>query len=125
MGAGTGTGANANKYYYRLRIITPGGMFYSSIKEVSPDGQGKLMIYPNPAVSHISLVLPGDPSRPGDWRVDILTSDGRLVQRAEFFHTNSFFINFRQHLSPGVYFIRATDLPGQALQTASFRVDGR
>jgi len=118
----------ARKWYYRLRIITPGGISYSPVKEVALDQDGnpaKLTIYPNPAVSHINLVLPGDPSRPGDWRVDILTSDGRLVQRAEFFHTNSFFINFRQHLSPGVYFIRATDLLGHGLQMASFRVDGQ
>jgi hypothetical protein len=116
------------KYYYRLRIITPGGSAYSPVREVTAgrDGNpGKLTIYPNPAVSHINLVLPGDPNHPGDWRVDILAADGRLVQRAAFFHTNSFFINFRQHLSPGVYFIRATDLLGQGLQVASFRADGR
>ncbi|MBN9382363.1 MAG: T9SS type A sorting domain-containing protein [Chitinophagaceae bacterium] len=121
--ASGGGGAGAGKWYYRLRIIAPGGISYSPIKEVTMgrDGLGKLMLYPNPAVGHINLTLPGDPSRPGDWRVDILTVDGRLVQRAEFFHTNSFFINFRQHLSPGIYFIRATDLLGQGVQVASFR----
>lgn len=119
--------AGMGKWYYRLRIIASGGISFSPVKEVTmgQDGPGKLRIYPNPAVSHINLVLPGDPSRPGDWRVDILTADGRLVQQAEFFHTNSFFINFRQHLSPGVYFIRATDLLGQGLRVASFRADGR
>ncbi|HVW61435.1 MAG TPA: T9SS type A sorting domain-containing protein [Puia sp.] len=119
--------AGIGKWYYRLRIITSGGISFSPVKEVTmgQDGLGKLTIYPNPAVSHINLVLPGDPGRPGDWRVDILTADGRLVQRAEFFHTNSFFINFRQHLSPGVYFIRATDLMGQGIRVASFRADGR
>lgn len=120
-------GAGIGKWYYRLRIITSGGISFSPVKEVTmgQDGPGKLTVYPNPAVSHINLVLPGDPVRPGDWRVDILTADGRLVQRAEFFHTNSFFINFRQHLSPGVYFIRATDLMGQGIRVASFRADGR
>lgn len=118
--------AGGKKYYYRLRIVAPGGISYSPVKEVTigQDSLGKLTIYPNPAISHINLVLPGNPSRPGDWRVDILTADGRLVQRAEFFHTNTFFINFRQHLSPGIYFIRATDLLGQGVQVASFRAGG-
>jgi len=118
--------AATGKWYYRLRITTPGNIAYSPVKEVTLDGSaGKLVVYPNPAVSHINLVLPGDPSSPGDWRVDILSPDGRLIQRAEFFHTNSFFINFRQHLSPGVYFIRATDLVGHASQVTSFRAEGQ
>jgi len=120
--------AAAGKWYYRLRITTATSVAYSPVKEVTLDRDGhqaKLTVYPNPAVSHINLVLPGDASQPGDWRVDILSADGRLVQRAAFFHTNTFFINFRQHLSPGIYFVRATDLLGRVSQVTSFRADGQ
>jgi hypothetical protein len=115
------------KWYYRLRVLTPGEISWSSIKEVTLEhgGAGKLVIYPNPAVDHISLVLPGEAGAPGDWRVDIRAADGRLIQRADFFHTNSFFINFRQQLSPGIYFLRALDLQSGNGQVTAFTVNAR
>jgi len=115
------------KWYYRLRIVMPGKTAYSPIKEVAL-GQGgaeRLVVYPNPAVDHINLVMPGDASAPGDWRVDIHAADGRLIQRADFFHTNSFFINFRQQLSPGIYFVRTSDLQSGRGQVTAFSVDAR
>jgi hypothetical protein len=74
-------------------------------------------------VNHINLLLPGGNDHPSDWGVDIRTSDGRLVQQANFFHTNNFFLNFRQNLSPGVYFVRAAELQGRGLFVSSFRVN--
>ncbi|MDO6432565.1 T9SS type A sorting domain-containing protein [Flavitalea sp. BT771] len=115
------------KWYYRLRVVTPGEIAYSPIKEVvlEKGGGGKLVVYPNPAVDHINLVMPGDADAPGDWRVDICAADGRLVQRADFFHTNNFFINFRQQLSPGIYFVRASHLQSGSGQVTAFSVDAR
>jgi hypothetical protein len=113
------------KWYYRLRIVTPGEISYSPVKEVvlGQGGAGRLVVYPNPAVDHINLVMPGDAGAPGDWRVDICAADGRLIQRANFFHTNSFFINFRQQLSPGIYFVRTSHLQSGVGQVTAFSVD--
>ena len=113
------------KWYYRLQIASPGASTFSPIKEVDMKGaaNGRLLLYPNPAVNHINLLLPGGNDHPSDWGVDIRTSDGRLVQQANFFHTNNFFLNFRQSLSPGVYFVRAAELQGRGLFVSSFRVN--
>ena len=131
-GAGGGSGAGGGggltgKWYYRLRIVDAGGISYSTVQSVNvgPEASGKLLIYPNPAIDHLNLVLPADPGAPGDWRVEIRAADGRLVQSAIFFHSNNLPIFFHQNLSPGVYFLRVTDSEGHSGHTASFRVDAR
>ena len=110
------------KWYYRLRIISPGTSTLSPVKEVDMQGTagGRLLLYPNPAVNHINLVLPGGNDHPGDWRVDVRAANGGLVQRADFFHTNRFFINFRQDLPTGVYFVRAINGLSGDIYFASF-----
>jgi hypothetical protein len=115
----------AGKWYYRLRIVTPGSMAWSTVKEVvlGQNGTGKLVVYPNPAVDHINLLLPGDPNQPNDWQVEIRAADGRQIQSAVFSHTNAFFINFRQDLPPGVYFVRASDPQGHNEHVSAFRID--
>jgi hypothetical protein len=124
--AGTGFGGG-DKWYYRLRLVSAGGISYSTIQSVTmPSGGGdKLVVYPNPAVDHINLLVPGDPSSPGDWVVNVRAVDGRLIQTATFFHSNNLPLFFHQTLVPGVYFVQVMDPQGRAGRVASFRVDRR
>jgi len=124
--AGTGSGAGG-KWYYRLRLVSVGGISYSAVQSVTmPSGvAGRLVVFPNPTVDHIKLLVPGDPNAPGDWIVNIRAADGRLVQSANFHHSNNLSVFFHQTLSAGVYFVQVMDPQGRMGQAASFRVDGR
>lgn len=120
-------GAGGDKWYYRLRLVSTGGISYSAVQSVNilRGASDRLVVFPNPAIDHINLLLPGDPAVPGDWLVNIRTVDGRLVQSATFFHSNNLPIFFHQHLAPGIYFVQVTDQQGRDGRVASFRVDAR
>jgi len=123
-----GTGAdNGGKWYYRLRIVSAAGISYSTVQSVTmaSGGVDRLVVFPNPTVDHINLVVPGDPNAPGDWLVNVRAADGRLVQSASFYHSNNLPLFFHQNLSPGVYFVQVMDQQGRTGRVASFRVDGR
>ncbi|HVU57555.1 MAG TPA: T9SS type A sorting domain-containing protein [Puia sp.] len=133
-GGGGGNGGNSGnpgngggKWYYRLRLVSVGGISYSPVQTVTmpSGGANRLVVFPNPAVDHINLLVPGDPDAQGDWLVNIRAVDGRLMQSATFYHSNSLPLFFHQHLSPGVYFVQVTDLQGRLGRVTSFRVDGR
>ena len=147
---GMSSGPASGKLYYRLRIVNAASVSYSPIRSVNlgSNGSDKLILFPNPARDHINVVMPDEqaatntgggnrgaggssgnpgvsPGTPGDWMVNIRAADGRLVQSANFFHSNNLPIFFHQNLSPGIYFIRVTDLQGGNGRVASFRVDPR
>ena len=125
-GAGTGS-SNDGKWYYRLRLVRGGIISYSTVQSVTmPSGAGdRLVVFPNPTVDHINLLVPGDPNAPGDWLVNIRAVDGRLVQSATFYHSNNLPLFFHQSLSPGIYFVQVTDQQGRMGRVTSFRVDRR
>ena len=124
--AGAGSG-NGGKWYYRLRLVSAGSISYSTVQVVTmPSGtEDRLVVFPNPAVDHINLLVPGDPITPGDWLVNIRAVDGRLVQSATFYHSNNLPLFFHQNLSPGIYFVQVTDQQGRMGRVTSFRVDRR
>ena len=127
-GAATGAGnGEGGKWYYRLRLVSAGGISYSTVQSVTmpSGGSGRLVVFPNPTVDHINLLVPGDPNAPGDWLVNIRAADGRLVQSATFYHSNNLPLFFHQTLAPGVYFVQVMDPQGRLGQVASFRVDHR
>jgi hypothetical protein len=107
----------SGKLYFRLKMTdSMGAITYSEPREIFIDGKlngldnaggRELMLYPNPAKEFIHLTF-NDPLA-GDWQVDILTSDGRLVQRNSFFNTNMALLNFNRKFSAGLYFAIATD----------------
>ncbi|HEY8969219.1 MAG TPA: T9SS type A sorting domain-containing protein, partial [Puia sp.] len=125
-GGGAG-GSKDGKWYYRLRLVRAGSISYSTVQAVTmPSGTGdRLVVFPNPAVDHINLLVPGDPDAPGDWLVNIRAADGRLVQSATFYHSNNLPLFFHQNLSPGIYFVQVTDQQGRMGRVTSFRVDRR
>jgi len=115
------------KWYYRLRLVSAGAISYSTVQSVTmaSGGVDRLVVFPNPAVDHINLRVPGDPNAPGDWLVNIRAADGRLVQSATFYHSNNLPLFFHQSLSPGVYFVQVMDQQGRNGRVSSFRVDRR
>lgn len=110
-----------SSWYYRLQIHDQGQIYYSPIRQVTLATTGNgLHLYPNPAIDFITLVP--DQQAPGDWQVDILSADGRLIQRSEYLQTSSILITFHTKLSAGTYFVRTTDLRGHKVSSASFVV---
>jgi hypothetical protein len=111
----------ARDLYYRLQILDEGQIYYSDVKLVTLASEGKgIQLYPNPVTDYVNLVP--DQQAASDWQVDILAANGNLVQRNAFAQTRMMQVNFRQKLSPGTYFVRATDLRGQRFYSASFMV---
>jgi len=111
----------AGKFYYRLLVDDQGTTSYSSVQQVSVKSDAQVVsVYPNPATDFITV----NPGSTGSWQVDILSADGRLVQRDTFLQTNSMRVSFRTGLSAGTYFVRAFDLRGQRSFTSSFIVSG-
>jgi hypothetical protein len=117
--------ATDNSWYYRLQIhdATSGQITYSPIRNVTLTASGEaLQVYPNPATNFINVVP--NQQGAGDWQVDILSVNGGLIERDVYMQTRNMQINFRNKLSAGTYLIRATDLGGQKVVTASFVVVG-
>jgi len=103
-------GAAAGKWYFRLKMDDGRGDYsYSGIKEVSAGspGPGGLILYPNPAAGAVNILF--DQSSAGDWQVDILGADGRIVQSDRFPNARAAHLDFRQRLAAGTWFIRATE----------------
>lgn len=112
---------SAGKFYYRLMVDDQGAISYSSVQQVSIEGDTRsVSVYPNPTTDFITV----QPGSTGSWQVDILSADGSLVQRETFLQTNSMRVNFRTRMSAGTYFVRAFDLRGQRNFTTSFIVSG-
>ena len=56
------------------------------------------------------------------WQVDILSSDGRLVQRSFVVNAGSAHIDFQEKLKAGTYFLRATERQSQQHYISAFVV---
>jgi hypothetical protein len=112
------TGATGNLYFRIKQIDIDGTPSYSVTCVLNLDGSGtQFSIYPNPATSFINLTLPGGNQ---NWQVDIIASDGNLVQRNAFGNTSLGTINFARKLAAGVYFVRATNTNTAEQHVASF-----
>lgn len=112
-----------SNWYYRLQILDGPKINYSEVKLVTLSAANKgIKVYPNPATTYIYLVP--DRQLASDWQVDIMSANGNLIQRNTYTQTRVMQINFRQKLSAGTYFVRATELRGQRFYTASFLVTG-
>ncbi len=115
-------GTSDSSWYYRLQVYDLGQIYYSSIRQVTLTTGNGLHLYPNPAIDFITLVP--DQQAPGDWQVDVLSSDVRLIQRSTNLQTRSILVTFHNKLSAGTYFVRATDLRGHKVFSTSFLASG-
>jgi hypothetical protein len=110
------------KLYFRLKqVAADGSAIYSRVRMIDLDAGSSraFMIYPNPPTDYVNVVFP---SAGGEWQVDILSSDGGLVQRNVFNNSSTGRVNFTRKLSAGTYFLRATDRNTSRSQTGSFIV---
>jgi hypothetical protein len=114
------------KLYFRIRLVdVDGTVAYSPMRMVDLGaGQGRdvswgFSIYPNPPVDFINVQFP--PGSTG-WQVDILTADGRVVQRNSYRGLVAGRVNFIRRLATGTYFARATDLQTGKHFAAAFLV---
>jgi Secretion system C-terminal sorting domain len=103
-------------YFFRLKVTDPSRVIsYSPVRKVITNETidsglsipGKMEIFPNPATDFIRLTFAGIPA--GDWQVNIISTDGRLVQRSIFSNTNTALINLGGGLPSGAYFVMATE----------------
>ncbi|MDP4216252.1 MAG: T9SS type A sorting domain-containing protein [Bacteroidota bacterium] len=102
---------------------------YSIIRMVEVGNAGRgILVFPNPANDHINLVFNGGGagsggsggSAAGSWQVDVLSVDGRLLQRERISNTNEARLQFSHLLAAGVYFLRAinTAMPSENYHAA-------
>ena len=112
-----------NKLYFRLtRRDGNGASFYSDVRAVNLLGAGakSLYLYPNPSSRFINVNFNQAGSK--NWQVDILCSDGRLIQRSYFANANTAHIDFTGKLKAGTYFMRAMDKQTQQNYISAFVV---
>jgi hypothetical protein len=98
------------KLYFRLKQVDPDGTAtWSAVRtiDLSANTASGFSIYPNPPTDFINVLFPFSG---GSWQVNILTADGRLIQRNFYHNTNASQLNFQHKLATGAYFVRATDM---------------
>lgn len=142
-----GAGEEPGKIYFRLKMTDVDGVAsYSAIKSVTLVAVGdrisgsnasgmNLSLYPNPAVEYINLSFgPGPGQGAGkDWQVDVLSSNGSLLQSGVYPVVGSgqggaaglIRVDFQRRLPAGAYFIRATDRAKRQTYSASFLVGNK
>jgi hypothetical protein len=107
--------------YFRLKEVnSDGNIDYSDIRTIDVSGPRSNYLYPNPATDHIQIVF-GQQSIIG-WELGIYSADGQLIQRNRISGSASTLINFRQKLSPGVYFTRSLNLDNNQVSVLEFVV---
>jgi hypothetical protein len=108
------------RLFFRLRLVdNTGAVSFSAVCLVSLNGAANtgFSIYPNPATDFINLILPGGNQ---SWNVDILSTDGSLVQRNVFSNTALGRVDFTRKLAGGTYFVRATNTTSGEQHSGSF-----
>ncbi|HTQ28552.1 MAG TPA: T9SS type A sorting domain-containing protein [Puia sp.] len=96
--------------YFRLKVAGVGGlMAYSTIKTVdmSSASTGEMYLYPNPSNQFVNIVF--NQSTAGNWLVEILSTDGKLLQSNSFPGALAGRVDFLRKPASGVYFARVTD----------------
>ena len=108
------------KLYFRLRQSQAGmADSYSAVRIIDLGmGASVFSLYPNPPSDYINLNFPAA----HDWKVDIVSADGGLVQRVYYPNTSLARVNFNRRLSAGTYFARATDADESKVYVASFTI---
>jgi hypothetical protein len=111
------------KLYFRLRAVDiTGTASLSAIKmvDMSVSVSNTFGIWPNPASRFINISL-NDPL-PLNWQVDILSAAGVLLQRESISTAGTARIDFRNPISAGVYYLRATERQSGRILVNAFLV---
>jgi hypothetical protein len=109
---------STQKYFFRIKMIDSSNtVTYSDVREIDVMGQIKapdlfnhepVKIYPNPATNFINVSFAD--SELGDWQIDILSADGKLMQRNTVYNTSLTQVNFQNRQPAGIYFVSATNM---------------
>jgi hypothetical protein len=111
------------RLYFRLKMVNADGTLnYSPVRIVDLDGAAAtgFHIFPDPPDAGFVNVVFGTPG--SDWQVDIFSASGSLLQRNYFYNSATARVDFRNSLSSGAYFLRATDQQTGRNYTASFLI---
>jgi hypothetical protein len=96
--------------YFRLKVSELNGeTSYSVIRSVDMTSMSALSVslYPNPSDEYINIVFNQGVSK--NWMIEIISDDGRMVQRNSFINVTTAHVEFRNRLAAGVYFAKATE----------------
>ena len=113
---------NGSVLYFRLLIRdAAGSIAYSEIRKVELQAFTEgVFLYPNPSDQLINILLRRPES--GNWKVEILTANGSLLQTSRFNNTRLARIVFNRKLSPGTYFARISENQGEFYKVLGFVV---
>ncbi|HEX4850712.1 MAG TPA: T9SS type A sorting domain-containing protein, partial [Puia sp.] len=93
---------------FRLKIREASGVVgYSELKwvDMKESFSSGFVLFPNPSDQFINIIFDAS----SFWQVDIINSNGMIVQHNEFNQSNSAKILFTHPLAQGVYFARIID----------------
>jgi len=99
------TSSEKNILWFRLKITDLSGTVrYSQVKSVNLEDHvpGQFYLYPNPSDQFVNILFPDFKN----WEVQVLASNGSVVQISDFINANMAHVNFNRSLSSGVYFAR-------------------
>jgi hypothetical protein len=111
------------RLYFRIKVIdAQGAATYSPLRIIDLSANvatSGFMIYPNPPVDYFNI---GFPFSGQGWQVDVISAMGVMVQRSYFNKVGSGKVSFTRRLSPGTYFVRATEQETKESRSATFTV---
>src|SRR5690242_8844480 len=98
--------------YFRIKQTDYSGkVFYSEVKSIFINAQkSKISVYPNPTVSGVNIQFVNSPG--SDYRVELINSYGQLLYLKNYSlnKESSVNINWPKKPTPGIYFLKVTDL---------------
>lgn len=106
---------------FRLKIQdASGAISFSPVKwvDMKENLSSGFFLFPNPSDQFINIVF----NKSAHWQVDIISSNGMIVQHNDFNQCSSGEVLFTRHLSSGVYFARIYDADSQNRYSRPFVV---
>jgi hypothetical protein len=97
--------------FYRLAIVHPGSFFtYTNIVSLNSSLTGEISVYPNPAVSQLTVGIHG--IRPNRYAITLYSTSGQLVTQMESGVIQAGNLTFQRTaaMKPGIYFLTVNNI---------------
>lgn len=110
------------KMIFRIKQINPDGTEkLSDVRVVNLGGKGmeSLKLFPNPAVSQISVLFNSNSDR-NDWTLEVFSINGKLVERRTVKRKLLETIHFDNKYSKGMYIVKAGNIATGEITTERF-----
>lgn len=111
-------------FYYRLKMVDLDEQSeYSEIRSVrfDLDGEGDLLVYPNPAINEVYVNLSSVTPESGPATMNIVNANGQLVKRVVLSTSDDIRVDVSD-MTPGVYYF-LVDQEGQSFSQKVIKVD--